>query len=805
MTTTHPSISLFAMHANAVRVVRSALALFVFAFTMLLFFAAAPNANACGATCEGGYYPAGTSEAYGITGRYDTAVCMGTVTMNECPEGDNSGGGGGGGGGGGFVNSDPTGSLDSATCSAGGVSGWAHDVNTADPIDVHLYINGSFVGAVNANQYRGDLVTAGIGDGSHAFTWSLPEAYKNGNTYTLTAYAINRPSGNNPAIGSRSFQCSTPPTAGQSSASITANPGSITIGSATQLSWDSDNVTSCSINQGIGTVSPNTAGALNVSPTETTTYVISCSTGTASGSTWQYSGSDTSDLSCPLTQNSNVYSGVPNCPANPQGQACTGSGSCKINYANQSTCNIETTLYQCQSSGSSTTGTVSSAVTVTVSQLPNLLGYVGSAVTTGVNQAVTLYGSVGNLGGAVAPASTAMIEVCDANCATVHEYGAASVGSLESGASQTVSVTYAPLTTVQHYYRVCADWTGSVTESNEGDNCSGWQLLNVSTTVAPDLSVTQPVTPTTANVDEPVTFTGSVTNVGNDTSGSFPMLFQVEQNGDLFESGYLPGLASGASAAGSAAYTFTASGTYRVRACANYNRSWIAITPESNYTNNCGLWTTITVDGDTPTGSSMGNLDYATCDAAGGWAYDQDVPNQAIEVHLYIDGMLAGATTASEYRADLSAYGNAQHGFTWSIPEQFKDSTSHTLRAYAIDANGGTNSELNSSPRSFQCEPTITWCTAGTATLEITAVPNRVRARNAVDLRWSASGVRGEGTLCRVTGPGVSWSQPVSLAPSCSASGSARPTIYTQSTYTLTCGPDSKSVTVNVVPNFQEF
>jgi hypothetical protein len=97
------------------------------------------------------------------------------------------------------------------------------------------------------------------------------------------------------------------------------------------------------------------------------------------------------------------------------------------------------------------------------------------------------------------------------------------------------------------------------------------------------------------------------------------------------------------------------------------------------------------------------------------------------------------------------------------------------------------------------------WCTAGSAALTITASPARVRSGQVSTVTWSASNVIGQDAVCTVSGPGVSWSSSVSASPSCSANGSATPTIATQSTYVLTCGGATKSVIVNVIPEFEEF
>jgi|GEM_PF-1802463 len=61
---------------------------------------------------------------------------------------------------------------------------------------------------------------------------------------------------------------------------ISANPTSINAGEASALTWSSTNATTCSIDQGIGTVAVN--GTQAVSPTQTTTYTI---TATGAGGT----------------------------------------------------------------------------------------------------------------------------------------------------------------------------------------------------------------------------------------------------------------------------------------------------------------------------------------------------------------------------------------------------------------------------------------------------------------------------------------------------------------------------------------
>ena len=74
-------------------------------------------------------------------------------------------------------------------------SGWACDADNYNlPVVIHFYIEGGvYAGSAIANQYRGDLVSAGVcgGNGYHGFTFNLPSSLKDGRTHTIYAYAIN--------------------------------------------------------------------------------------------------------------------------------------------------------------------------------------------------------------------------------------------------------------------------------------------------------------------------------------------------------------------------------------------------------------------------------------------------------------------------------------------------------------------------------------------------------------------------------------------------------------------------------------
>jgi hypothetical protein len=115
-----------------------------------------------------------------------------------------------------------------------------------------------------------------------------------------------------------------------------------------------------------------------------------------------------------------------------------------------------------------------------------------------------------------------------------------------------------------------------------------------------------------------------------------------------------------------------------------------------------------------PNQAPRGWLDRADCDLIGGWAQDQDSPDQAIDVHLYFDsspgdaGAQAFAVHADAHRDDLcQAIGSCNHGFSVATPRALLDGQVHTVRAFGIDTGGGNNPLLSGSPMTFQCAPPL--------------------------------------------------------------------------------------------------
>jgi len=114
---------------------------------------------------------------------------------------------------------DPVGTDDRADCTL--LAGWAKDGDTTLPIQVHVYKGGpypygTYVTAVVANKYRGDLPFA---DKNHGYSIATPAAFFTGCPETVYVHAIDVdtngnivPGGNNPLLNltGRTIRCGTP-------------------------------------------------------------------------------------------------------------------------------------------------------------------------------------------------------------------------------------------------------------------------------------------------------------------------------------------------------------------------------------------------------------------------------------------------------------------------------------------------------------------------------------------------------------------------------------------------------------------
>jgi hypothetical protein len=97
----------------------------------------------------------------------------------------------------------PFGNFESLTTKGATVTltGWALDPDTAGPIDVHLYVNGAWGGALSTTGVRTDVAAAYPGTGSaHGFTTTFTASP---GTHQVCAYAINTTSSASTSLGCR--------------------------------------------------------------------------------------------------------------------------------------------------------------------------------------------------------------------------------------------------------------------------------------------------------------------------------------------------------------------------------------------------------------------------------------------------------------------------------------------------------------------------------------------------------------------------------------------------------------------------
>ncbi len=211
-----------------------------------------------------------------------------------------------------FKSAPPTGSFDSVNNTACTVTGWAYDSDAPDTgISTHVYIggpagSGTYLGAATANEYRADLcgTLGGSSPCNHAFTYALPELYRDNVARSVYTYGIDTSGGPNTLLSGspRTIQCaidycaniagvqtSVPAGYYQSgsncyeTASLVATDPDINAGDTTPLSWScGTSGTSSGVNFSTGGAP---SGSVNVSPSVTTNYTVNCPAGGTDGET----------------------------------------------------------------------------------------------------------------------------------------------------------------------------------------------------------------------------------------------------------------------------------------------------------------------------------------------------------------------------------------------------------------------------------------------------------------------------------------------------------------------------------------
>ena len=93
----------------------------------------------------------------------------------------------------------------------------------------------------------------------------------------------------------------------------------------------------------------------------------------------------------------------------------------------------------------------------------------------------------------------------------------------------------------------------------------------------------------------------------------------------------------------------------------------------------------------------IGTVESWSCDAIVGWAFDPDTASTSIQVEFEINGTYAGQTTADIYRPDVNQSQDVtgNHGFSWSVPNSFRDGTNLNVLVRALDENFSAGPDLD--------------------------------------------------------------------------------------------------------------
>ncbi len=157
--------------------------------------------------------------------------------------------------------------------------------------------------------------------------WNSCSATACGTTGTQTR-TCTKPSPSNggaDCAGPNSQDCSAPACPVPSCSNFSASPSQIVEGGQSTLSWSCANATSCSIDNGVGSV--NTSGSTTINPVKTASYTLSCNGG---GTTASPAPVDVTVYPAPIC----VFSGSPSTIVPPQAStlswSCTKANSCSI-------------------------------------------------------------------------------------------------------------------------------------------------------------------------------------------------------------------------------------------------------------------------------------------------------------------------------------------------------------------------------------------------------------------------------------------------------------------------------------------
>lgn len=278
-------------------------------------------------------------------------------------------------------------------------------------------------------------------------------------------------------------------------------------------------------------------------------------------------------------------------------------------------------------------------------------------------------------------------------------------------------------------------WNGSVCETTS--------------VTEPDLIASAP-TPNIATVNVARTFSTNISNIGGaSTVNSFSNFFQIAPAANgvgtpvNLDSASTTALASGAThAITSPSYTFTTTGTYSVRACADKtNPASTGTIAEKDENNNCSAWTNVTVSATAGTISGYhdaysGTVPASQCRADGWAVYSGDL-GLDVNVRILSDGTQVATGVASTYRGDLEGAGVCTGGtcsYWINLSGLISPGVNHTITAQGQNPANGAWTTLTASPKTLNCAAPTT----GTLTASNCTIPSGGSSCN-TSLTWTTT------------------------------------------------------------------
>ena len=323
---------------------------------------------------------------------------------------------------------------------------------------------------------------------------------------------------------------------------LTANPPIIDKGSSSRLIWTATDAVSCGNVGIVGSINsvPTESyvnlpanGYIDVSPADDTFYSAFCSN--AFVSSYATVTVRPVNASLPGATLTALPTSISSGQSSTLTYACTNATSASIDngvgtLATPASGTVPvtpstTTTYTLICTNATGSATANATVTVTPAIQPDLTASTVSPTTATVGTAVTLSSTISNNGSASTGAGFTNLFQRATNA---FGSGATDIGTYTSTAlgvsgSNTASLSYTFPSAGTFYVRACADKSsagssGTITESNEGNNCGAWTAITVSASVAPAPICTFSANPTSS---VPSTLTWSSTNATSCTGGGF--------------------------------------------------------------------------------------------------------------------------------------------------------------------------------------------------------------------------------------------------------------------------------------------